>query len=317
MKKSSHLGRVLILVNLTSHSYDANQNLKVTTDFFKENPEMASSVEVYETSQAGDAEIRARECKEIDTLLVLAGDGTVHEAVNGLMQREKRDRPSLAVIPTGTGNDFARTVGMYSHDVGKVLTRLKHGHIEWMDIGKVNDTYFMETLSFGLDAAIAIDTIKKRREGTHAKGTKLFVQSSIRVLSKKTNGWNCRLSLDGGREERLPVMILAFQIGRTYGAGIPIAPDADPRDGLFDICMNRGMMSAAYALFLFALAKFGRHKHSKKIRMARAGKARVCFDTEVPVQTDGEEMSGREFMISMLPGELSVWTDNDFGGGSI
>ncbi|WP_241159118.1 diacylglycerol/lipid kinase family protein [Adlercreutzia sp. ZJ141] len=114
------------------------------------------------------------------TVIAVGGDGTVHEVVNGLMARNETDRPRFGLIPFGSGNDYAATLGM-SAKPDRALKQLLEFNITPADVGCVNGEYFAETLSFGLDAAIALDTVE-RRQRTGRTGTLLYLESAIAQL---------------------------------------------------------------------------------------------------------------------------------------
>ena len=99
-----------------------------------------------------------------DVVVALGGDGVVHEVANGLMQLPAEKRPTFGLIPVGSGNDYARTLGI-SEKLTEALGQLVAGARRIHDVGVCNGEYFVETLSFGLDAAIALDTVERRAHG--------------------------------------------------------------------------------------------------------------------------------------------------------
>ena len=116
----------------------------------------------------------------VRTVVALGGDGLIHEVVNGLMTRPAGDRPQLGVIPVGSGNDYARTLGV-PEKVDRACDLLLSACPQPADVGRVNGSFFAETLSFGLDAAIALDTMERRkRTGRH--GAALYMASGFDQL---------------------------------------------------------------------------------------------------------------------------------------
>ena len=91
------------------------------------------------------------------TLVVLGGDGVIHHVGEGLMDAAADKRPMLGIVPVGSGNDYARTVHI-PEGVEAAVTALLGAEPRAMDVVRVNDRHYLETLSFGLDAAIAIGT---------------------------------------------------------------------------------------------------------------------------------------------------------------
>ena len=146
-------------------------------------------------------------------------------------------RPRLGVIAMGSGNDFARTLGVPFNDPEESLHSLLRAQETSYDLGLVDAgtpdaRYFMETLSFGLDAAIALDTTDRRIAQTKQQGAGLFVTSGIRIMSQAHRGWPYRAVLvdtEGTRQVLVGTeVIFAIQNGPTYGGGFRIAPDASP-----------------------------------------------------------------------------------------
>lgn len=133
------------------------------------------------TAWAGHGESLARELgPDVGCVIALGGDGLVNEVVNGLMARAPQDRPVLAVIPVGSGNDYAETLGM-AYSVPTAVTEILRFQTVRADVGRVNGRYFAETLSFGLDAAIALDTMDRRQKSGRA-GTMLYLESAVDQL---------------------------------------------------------------------------------------------------------------------------------------
>lgn len=106
------LGRTLAIANPASHSGRGAGAADELEGLFASDPSLAGSFELRRTSGPGDAASIASSAGGFDTLLVMGGDGVINEAVNGLMRLPRGRRPTLAVIPMGSGNDFARTLGL-------------------------------------------------------------------------------------------------------------------------------------------------------------------------------------------------------------
>lgn len=175
---------------------------------------------------------RAEGCS---TVIALGGDGVIHEVAGGLMRRPAARRPALGVIPVGSGNDYARTLGV-STKVDEACAQLLGAEARLADVGRVNGHWFVETLSFGLDAAIALDTME-RRVRTGRTGTVLYMESGIDQLLHHLDLRRYRVSFDGGETVEAESVTFAVQIGPYYGGGFKICPDARIDDGLLDVCV--------------------------------------------------------------------------------
>lgn len=231
-------------------------------------------------------------------LLALGGDGLVHEVVNGLMRLPRSDRPVFGVLPAGSGNDFAQTLGMVDC-IPDAVVQLIDAQERPFDVGCCNGEYFAETLSFGLDAAIALDTVV-RRERTGEQGTVLYLRSGIDQLLHHLDTYHFTATLDETRELQGAMLMFAVQNGCTYGGGFHICPEADPGDGVLDICYAEAPMSIPVATFKFLRAKDGKHVKHKGIRFERASHIELCFDTRPPCQIDGEPHIADSYSIQLV-----------------
>lgn len=311
-------GRTLVIANPASHSGDGERASTLIERALRGRLATQRDFEltlIY-TEGPGDGGRAAAEAADYDTVIASGGDGIIHEVVGGLMRIDADRRPRLGVVPLGSGNDFARTLGLPRNKVELAAEQLVGGREIAVDLGRATSdmcpegVHFVETLSFGLDAAIALDTIERRRSGTSQKGAKLFATSGLKIFSRGTKGWTYRAVLDDGREFSGAEVIFACQVGPTYGGGFRVCPDASPTDGLLDLCVSDAA-PLPKTLSLFALARFGLHTHAKNFFMPRVGSFTVEFDEDVPVQTDGEPFHGRRFEVECVPAALRVLVPKD------
>lgn len=302
----SPLGRTLLIANPAAHSGKGAAGADFARRFLGSYSSATRGYEVRLTEGPGDAVGIAADATGFDTVLALGGDGVIHEVVNGLMELPMSSRPQLGVIPLGSGNDFARTIDMPRNDVEGAFARLVRGRVREMEVGRVNGVHFMETLSFGLDAAIAIDTTARRAADTSQEGEALFVTSGLKVLSRAHGGFPCVARFDDDEPVELSTLIFAVQVGPSYGGGFLVCPDADPCDGLLDVCYNVRKPLIPHLLALFGLARSGRHARSNVVRLRRFRHASVDFANEPPCQVDGEQLTGTRFEIDVIPRALRV-----------
>lgn len=302
----SPLGRTLVIANPTAHSGRGAEAADFSRSFLASYQSVTTGHELLRTRAAGDATQMAASAVGFDTVVALGGDGVIHEVVGGLMQIPVARRPQLGIIPIGTGNDYARTLGMARNDPARAWAQLVRGHAQATDLGEVNGIPFMETLSFGLDAAIALDTSDRRAAGTRMEGENLFYSSGLRIMAQARQGWSWHGAFDGKGHTASNTIIFAIQVGPTYGAGFRICPEASPTDGLLDVCYNHILPPVPGVLALFGLARFGRHTGSRVLRNLRMREAAIDFDEEPPCQADGEKVTGKHFEVRSLPTALRV-----------
>lgn len=298
-------GRVLLIANPAAQHGNGAQAAAVAADLLGEwlGPDALDCVETKSARHAISIASGAS-ADRYAAVLALGGDGLVHEVVNGIMQLKKGERPLFGLIPAGSGNDYARTLGM-SESVPDAIVQFLDAREQAVDIGCCNGEYFAETLSFGLDAAIALDTVK-RRARTGQQGTMLYLSSGIDQLLHHLDTFQCEAQLDGERTLRSAVLMLTVQIGQTYGGGFRICPEADPSDGLFDICYAEAPMNVVEATFKFLSAKNGKHTRFKNIFFERASALDLTFDQRPPCQIDGEEHLADAYHVTLEPQALDV-----------
>jgi len=301
------LGRTLIIANPAAYSGRGEAAAIFAMRYFSSYTTTASSCEVRLTESGGDATQMAANAQEYETVLALGGDGVIHETVNGLMRIPEELRPRLGVIPMGSGNDFARTLGMRINDPEAAINQLFDGQKRRVDLGKVNETYFMQTLSFGLDAAIALDTTNRRAHSSAYSGSMLFVTSGFKLILTALSGWQYRAVVDGEALEGIDI-VFAVQNGVTYGGGFRICPSALPNDGLLDLCLTNEKPTLPHSLLLFGLARFGRHVRSNKLTLKKVRHVEVEFagDDQPPCQVDGEQLQADRYVIDVVPQALQV-----------
>ncbi|MEE1045610.1 MAG: YegS/Rv2252/BmrU family lipid kinase [Olegusella sp.] len=312
----TRLGSTIVIANPTAHSGKGGHAAELTGHFFESYTSATDNFNLCLTTRAGEATEIAGAAGGTDTVVALGGDGVIHEVINGLMRISPDARPRLGVIAMGSGNDFARTLGVPFNDPEESLHSLLRAQETSYDLGLVDAgtpdaRYFMETLSFGLDAAIALDTTDRRIAQTKQQGAGLFVTSGIRIMSQAHRGWPYRAVLvdtEGTRQVLVGTeVIFAIQNGPTYGGGFRIAPDASPTDGLLDLCRNTDIPAAHKVLGLFGLAHEGRHAGSRHVAFHRLTHLEIEFTgEEPPTQVDGERLTGASHTVDVVPGTLRV-----------
>lgn len=254
------------------------------------------------------------------TVVALGGDGVVHEAACGLMRLSRDERPSLGLIPVGSGNDYARTLGM-SERVDEAVSQLLAARSTPYDVGCVNGEYFVETLSFGLDAAIALDTVERRRR-TGRTGTILYLESGINQLLFNLHSYRAEIELQNVRgtadaQKTAPLagiehiesnlFLMAVQIGPTYGGGFRICPEARADDGLFDVCMVDAAIGKPKGIVTFLRAKNGGHVRTKHVSFHRARSLEVRVPQGLAIQADGERIPESDvYAITCISAALDV-----------
>jgi len=248
---------------------------------------------VLETTAPGGGVALARQAVDqgAERVLVLGGDGTVHEAANGILTAGRNPPPPLGVIPVGTGNDYAKLVNVHGLGVAEAVRRLAAARVVRLDAGHAWGEYFINAVGAGFDAEVARRVNGFRRlEGTPAyllavfEAFASFRPPNLRVESEELTF-----------EE--PLMLIEIGIGDRVGGGFRLTPDARPDDGLFDVCAIRALKLGSFLLKL-PLAMLGRHRRLREVRMFRTAALTVtATDGELVAQFDGELRRRREPLV--------------------
>lgn len=179
------------------------------------------------TSKPGDGERIAKETgKDVDTLFIFGGDGTVHECINGIPSLQ--NRPNLAVLPGGTCNDFARTLGI-SMNLEEAIDQVCTGTTKTVDVPKMNDRYFLNFFAVGLIA----DTSENINEELKATiGRLSYFWSALQTVTNPTY-YTYTLTSDDLHLTGEAVMILVSNGNYIGSIGLPAQHELD--DGYLNV----------------------------------------------------------------------------------
>ena len=257
-------------------------------------------VELAGEATAGGAEL----------LVVVGGDGTVNEVVRGLLARpgSAGPAPEVAVVPQGTGRDFARTFGL-PRDARKALEAARSGSTQVIDAGRVSyrtwdggdaSSFFANVASAGMSGAIA----KRANTTTKALGGKAsFLIATLGVFSR----WKpteMRLLVDD--EERAGAMHDVLVANCRYlGGGMKMTPEADPTDGLFDVLTIGSITKLDLTTTLPKIYR-GTHLPHPKAELLQGASVTIDAPDPVPIQLDGEQPGTTPVTFEVIPQALRV-----------
>ena len=180
------------------------------------------------TKAAGHATELAREAaaENFDVVVAIGGDGTINETARGLAGT----KTALAVIPRGSGNGFARELGM-PLNFEEAVVSLQRGSIAPCDVGRANGELFLNVAGVGLEAEIAWQFMEHGKTGARGKWP-YFKLGAKTVFSYKPPVFDADID---GKKTQLSPLTLVFANGRQYGSNFKIAPRANLGDGLLDM----------------------------------------------------------------------------------
>ena len=224
-------------------------------------------------------------------IVAVGGDGTLQEVANGLMRSP--NPPPMGIVPAGTGNDLVRSLGLPTNVTE--ATRLAWSDVAGtIDLAVCNERYFINVGGVGLDTRVAI--AMNGRTGRLSSGTLPYLMQALVELSRYANP-DFVLRLDGQAVSSRSLLV-AVANGRYFAGGMKICPQADPTDGLLDVCIA-GDLSRREVLAVVPRIYSGRHVNHPKVTFHKVRSVGIERPTGMEVQLDGEIMSA-------LPAEFRV-----------
>ena len=255
----------------------------------------------------------ARQAAEEGYKLVIAagGDGTVHEVINGLMQVPPEVRPKLGIVPLGSGNDLAHTLGISKNPIealklvftGKPI-RIDLGRF---DIGRGEHEYFNNTFGVGFDAIVTIRTHRI----TMLRGFMMYLVAVLQTIALNHEAPLMHIETDSGNWSDEIIMFTVCN-GPREGGGFSVVPGAVVNDGVLDfaaIChVSRLMM-----LRLIPEVMNGKHGRFKQVKMGQLHRLSLQSEKPITIHADGEVicnigMDVRKVSIEIVPGALDIIT---------
>lgn len=274
--------------------------------------ERGASFRMWETTAPGTGSALAEQAAaECDVVIAAGGDGTVHEVGAGLLAGE-HPKP-LGVLPFGTGNDFARMLGMPTslEDALQALltarpTRIDYGCLDAETASGRHTRPFVNGVGIGFDAEVAARAMQHKT----LPGVLGYLVEAVRALHR----WEAppvEVILEPGRpaEQRWtgPLLLLAIGNGRSAGGGFRFTPDARLADGWLDVCRVTAM-PLHRVLALIPQALRGTHGSAPEVLLRPVHELHVKTMQGLPVHVDGELLTrtAYEVRVHVVPGGLSV-----------
>lgn len=257
--------------------------------------------EVYEDRPGAAVPLAERATRDgYGIVAAVGGDGTVHEVLNGILTPAVAVRPALAVIPGGTGNDFARGVGIPRDRSTAARLLLDGGRRRRVDVGRVNDRFYGTISGVGFDAEVAAEV---NRWPKWVGGTIVY---SAGIL-KKLITYRCapsRVTIDGETLE-FPMFLVAVANTSWYAGGMCMAPHARPDDGRLEVILARDL-TILEALGVLPKVFSGEHLKHPKVSRYEGVEIRVESDRPLAIHADGETVGRVPAIFRAQPQALEV-----------
>jgi len=238
-------------------------------------------------------------------IIVAGGDGTVGDAANGLVRAansEKKVLGPLGIMPTGSANDIAFALGLPT-DLNEAAKVIAAGKTRAMDLGKLNDRYFVNNSAAGLEPYVTI-----KHEKIHwIKGMARYLVAAVQAIMDKPE-WSGNVKWDDGEYSGM-FSLISIGNGRRTG-GFFMTPHADPFDG--KLALAFGYRQTRLGLFQALPRAFNEDKGSyvemEGMREVQATRISIHLDTPSPAHTDGELLREwiQDFEYEIIPERLNV-----------
>lgn len=278
----------IFIVNPTS---GAGRGEKIGKNIERVAPELGLDYEIFYTTRGHEATEIAKKYKKGEYIIYsVGGDGTLLEVLNGIIGTKNM----LAVVPAGSGNDYYKSI--------KDREELSFP----VDVGKVNDTYFLNCCSFGIDAEIGHNAeLMKEKKIPRSQ----IYNASIAYTFVKYKFKEVEFVLNGAKKTG-EYTIVTIMNGKTYGGGWTMAPNADISDGMFDIYFVDRVSKASIPGLLLKVLK-GTHEESPHVHHRLADRIKFKTTQKVIVSADGETLYDDEFDVRLLKHAITIYNDKE------
>ncbi len=258
---------------------------------------------VLATEYQGHASELAKKAVEDNIYMVIAagGDGTINEVVQGLAG----GKTVLAILPVGTTNVMARDlkIPLSLQDAIQVIDNGEEGII---DLGIINDRYFVLMAGIGFDGKIISDTNSGLKKIT---GMGAFVATiPVLLVGYKTAGMSVTLWDKNGKKKKIKRSSYQALVSNssTYAISLKVALDANPNDGLLDLDIFKTSKLHKFAWQLVSIAFLTKKSNKEDVENFQFAKAMIKAEPPMPIQVDGDTYGYTPALIEVKPDFLRI-----------
>jgi diacylglycerol kinase (ATP) len=294
-EKIKFLYRTAFIVNPTGGGGHAGKVWPKITNILNAN---GQSYSAYLTREQGDGARLAVKAVEEGAELVVAvgGDGTIREVLNGIVLKET----ILGIIPLGTGNGFRHSTAIPGQ-WEEALNGLHYWSPRLVDVGRVNNSLFLNVVGVGFDAAVEQLASGKYQ---NLKGYLAYVPAFLEELASFKH-FKVILRYDTHDQLVKDALLVLVSNGAYYGGQMCIAPQASIDDGKLDLTVIRNIQPAETAV-LAAQALLKRPFNHDSVSLEKLTKISISADNDVPIHIDGEVVVSQSLEIEIIPKALKL-----------
>jgi len=260
-----------------------------------------AAVEHAVTSRAGEEGALAEAAlgRGFRTLVAVGGDGTWCNVGNAILRSGLPAR--LGLVAGGTGCDLAKSLAIPAAIPEAAAAVIRGGITRTIDVGRVEDRYFLNVAGFGFDIAVI-----EHSWGVRLPGWGVYPYCALRQIVGYP-GFPVDVSADGAPSAREELLMLVVANARIFGGGFRIAPAADLEDGRLDVVSFRNMGTWRRLAVMAALLR-GTHGGSAEVGTRRTQRLRLRFERPPAYETDGEwnQAGSTELVVECIPRALAV-----------
>jgi len=286
---------VLILaINPSSGRGRARKNALIAKDYFSARGIPVRLLEGASLTDFREKLIYLLDHGSVSGVVAFGGDGFIHEIIQHIVPRQI----PLGVIPCGTGNDLARSIGVHKLSTTQQLDLIVGEDPKYIDLGQVGETWFAAILSSGFDALV-------NERANIMRWPKGRMRYNIAMIEKiiQLRAHSYRIRLDKVLID-VQATLVTVANGASYGGGMNVCPNAALDDGLFDV-MVLGEVSRTELLKVFPKVYSGRHVGHPAVRFYR------CREIEIIGSgssfADGEPISSLPLSATCISNAMKVW----------
>jgi YegS/Rv2252/BmrU family lipid kinase len=299
---------MLLLVNPTGGIRNGLEILENVKPVFKAG---GIELEVIETKYAGHAKdiARATEIEKFESLCLVGGDGTMHEAINGLYTRKDNKRIPIGVIPAGTGNSLMRDFNCLDPNIAAKW--IINGYTKKIDLAEISMEHKV-VYAFNIVGWGMITDINLRAEGVRWMGENRYTYAALmEIMSHKQR--HAKLSFEGKIYDEKFTFILGSMTQFT-GSAMKMAPKAKLDDGLIDIVIVRDA-TRKQMLNLFPKIFTGDHISADILEYRQVDSYSIIPDEHDPLNLDGETIGSTPIKLKVLRESLEVYVSKEIAEG--
>ncbi|MBM7579500.1 diacylglycerol/lipid kinase family protein [Jeotgalibacillus terrae] len=288
--------KAMLILNPSSGKEEALDHKESVLTVLKE---MDYEVTLKETEKEDDATRFAEQaCQEqYDTVVSMGGDGTLNETITGLVGQDYQ--PSLGIVPLGTVNDFARALNI-SMDPEEAIQQLKTAETKRVDIGRINDKYFMNIIALGgiAEATFGVSVEQKTKLGPLA-----YMIEGFKTIKEK-EPFAADITYDGVKWEGNALLFL-MALTNSVGGFEKLAPDAEVNDGHLHCFVIKDVPLFKLISIMTALLK-GELEEDENVEYFKAKEVHVNSDTDLISNVDGDEGAHVPLTVEVLSRHIPI-----------